>query len=1012
VRFRLFDKNEIYKGNLTNILKAEREEELNGKHILETTILNKEDNAEYIEKKGRLLYKDRLGNWQEFIIRGITSPHEDTITMDLYCENSIYELWGDYIEDRRPQNTTANIALGVALEGTRFEVGIVDDLGVSSTNFYHIFAKEAVNKVAETWNCEIRVRIVVVGNEVTHRYIDLLKRRGAYRGKRYEYSKDLLSITKTVHNDDPVTALYGYGKGEQIGDGYGRRIDFKNVEWSKANGDPLDKPLGQTYISDPNVLQQWGRPNGNGSKTHVFDKVDYDDTEDENQLIIDTYEEYLKRSKLQISYEGKVINLRETEGSEHEGVELGDDVGVIDKEYRPAIRVFARVLRYKEDLLDATNDDVTLANFIKDITSRLKENKKFIDNFRDKSGAWDKADFFDKDGLPSQYLKNLIDELNTKMNTTGGYTYFREGKGIEILNKPEDMNPTESMMLGGGYIAIADSKLPNGEFDYKTFGTGAGFTADLIRTGILQGGKVKFDLTNGTLLIGNSVDDYSLLFDGNSLKIRLSNGKTIEQEITDVTNEVTSVKSRTASLETNVNSITGRVSSTETNIGTINGNITSLDSRLDSAELKITPTAITSTVESNTTTLVNKTSIISVINQTAETIRIQASKINLVGAVTVLSDITGNLGTLTAGTLKGVTIISQVGTNRIEIVGDTLTAYKNDKKSIRFINKSMEFWDWSTGKMTNILSSSNYGSDRYGTSMLLYSQVNRHTYFDISSVGTYNETTGSWTANNVGFRIQLNGNNEFSALFDLDYPLEMLNAIDMRNNNIVNIYDISAVEYNVNYSLRFNFDRTWEFKELSSGSSSALGLICVSGGKRFLITDPQFYSLFSAHPGANGSTGIVKVTGNFEVTGSKNSLIRTENYGDRLLYAEESTTAYFRDYIKLKLNSGKHTIQIDKMFLETISSYYVIPVVRNRAKVYIVEENKDKFVVEVEGTADVVFIIQGVRRGYENIYMEESNIEDKSNNAKTLRSMPKLFKEKTARQIKERNLPKNKELMT
>jgi hypothetical protein len=52
----------------------------------------------------------------------------------------------------------------------------------------------------------------------------------------------------------------------------------------------------------------------------------------------------------------------------------------------------------------------------------------------------------------------------------------------------------------------------------------------------------------------------------------------------------------------------------------------------------------------------NGNTIASMINQTATTIKIQASKINLVGAVTVLSDITGKLGSITAGNIDGVKI--------------------------------------------------------------------------------------------------------------------------------------------------------------------------------------------------------------------------------------------------------------------------------------------------------------------------------------------------------------------
>ncbi|MGF9741572.1 GH25 family lysozyme [Priestia megaterium] len=52
----------------------------------------------------------------------------------------------------------------------------------------------------------------------------------------------------------------------------------------------------------------------------------------------------------------------------------------------------------------------------------------------------------------------------------------------------------------------------------------------------------------------------------------------------------------------------------------------------------------------------NGQTIISLVNQTADTYKIQAKNIVLQGAVTVLSDITGNLGTITAGDITGATI--------------------------------------------------------------------------------------------------------------------------------------------------------------------------------------------------------------------------------------------------------------------------------------------------------------------------------------------------------------------
>lgn len=85
------------------------------------------------------------------------------------------------------------------------------------------------------------------------------------------------------------------------------------------------------------------------------------------------------------------------------------------------------------------------------------------------------------------------------------------------------------------------------------------------------------------------------------------------------------------------------------------GQISGIGSRLSTAEATIINqgTEISQRVK---TTDFTGNSVASLINQTATTIKIQASKINLVSAVTVLSDITGNLGTITAGTVRGVTV--------------------------------------------------------------------------------------------------------------------------------------------------------------------------------------------------------------------------------------------------------------------------------------------------------------------------------------------------------------------
>ncbi|WP_425203589.1 hypothetical protein [Priestia megaterium] len=64
--------------------------------------------------------------------------------------------------------------------------------------------------------------------------------------------------------------------------------------------------------------------------------------------------------------------------------------------------------------------------------------------------------------------------------------------------------------------------------------------------------------------------------------------------------------------------------------------------------------------------------IASLINQSATTIRLQAGKIQLAGAVTVLSELSGDLGTINAGILNAVTINGGTGSFTGDITAKTL----------------------------------------------------------------------------------------------------------------------------------------------------------------------------------------------------------------------------------------------------------------------------------------------------------------------------------------------------
>ena len=70
----------------------------------------------------------------------------------------------------------------------------------------------------------------------------------------------------------------------------------------------------------------------------------------------------------------------------------------------------------------------------------------------------------------------------------------------------------------------------------------------------------------------------------------------VDSSISAIDSKITTTNNKVSSIETNLSSITSRVSNVENTTATINGNVTNLQTRMNTAEQKITATAITSTI--------------------------------------------------------------------------------------------------------------------------------------------------------------------------------------------------------------------------------------------------------------------------------------------------------------------------------------------------------------------------------------------------------------------------------
>lgn len=455
--------------------------------LTHTDELNGEDSVDIVTtfalKQGyRLVWVDRLGKVHEHVCQDPKGLHAggDTVYTDTAI-NSICETYGDYIEDKRPYGYGFLQALNVCLGPTRWTAGTVDQTGTvdKGLTFYHTSAREALQSILKCGG-ELETEITVSGGRVTSRRVGIRSHRGAKGGhRRFTYTKDLTSVSRTEHYG-AITACYGYGKGiETDTGGYGRKLTFGDIN------------NGKNYVEDATALRLYGRPDGRGGRAHVFGQYENSNCEDAATLLAETRAYLDSRKEPGMTYEADVVDLVQF-GREWEGVAVGDDVQIVDTCFSPALRCEGRVTKLVTDELGGSMR-VTLGNVTETITDMLLAQQQKVSSLSKRSSNWDVAA-----STPPSYLQQVMDSMNTQFNMSGSsYTFTSFEQGTIYASVPMDANGRSTtgkgsaMQLCSQGFRIASGCKADGSWDWRTFGTGAGFTADLITVGTLMGDLIK-----------------------------------------------------------------------------------------------------------------------------------------------------------------------------------------------------------------------------------------------------------------------------------------------------------------------------------------------------------------------------------------------------------------------------------------------------------------------------------------------------------------------------------------
>lgn len=193
----------------------------------------------------------------------------------------------------------------------------------------------ALSDLESTHEVRVLPGYAISGGVVMGRRLVVAERTSEFRGRIFEARLDATDIAIT-HSERPITRAYGVGAATGTQD-VPTRMTIADAAWSRANGDPADKPAGQAYIDNPDAPP--------GALVREMMVLDENET-DAARLLEKTWEKLKARQTAHVSGTATVADVEMQPGMEYKAVRLYDRVAVIA---RSGEKVMATVLEIKRD---------------------------------------------------------------------------------------------------------------------------------------------------------------------------------------------------------------------------------------------------------------------------------------------------------------------------------------------------------------------------------------------------------------------------------------------------------------------------------------------------------------------------------------------------------------------------------------------------------------------------------------------------------------------------------------
>lgn len=433
----------------------------NGMDIFEFKCPADNEVSENITVENYVAIEDADRQLKLFKVREIQTTHnpDSNLVKHVFAESVALELLKTALRPRTFTGEAPYSVLTSLLDNTIWLPGRVEVLDLHTVEYKEYpNIIEAILKLADETNSEVKYRVELVGGRIVGRYVDLLQRRGHYTGKRFTYSKDVLNVTRTEDTSRLYTAIVGIGPADENGNPH----TMKGVSgtYVNENGTTITKGIDDDFIGDPDALQRWS-----SDGQHMTGVLPLDDTAP--ITIMQKSREYLaKHTVPKMKYEVSVVLLENLVGGDysHEKVRIGDTLVVEDLMFSPPLVLEARVVEHSRSISDPFSDSVVLGNFTEMESNPDVAIAELISKVRRNEGEWDKGEDIAKS--PTAPANPKVDDI---WIDTGGATPVmrkytaRQGQGAGDPNLyTTEQRATVDSWIAGGTSGVLTLTNPNG----------------------------------------------------------------------------------------------------------------------------------------------------------------------------------------------------------------------------------------------------------------------------------------------------------------------------------------------------------------------------------------------------------------------------------------------------------------------------------------------------------------------------------------------------------------------